>query len=88
MNMKRNRDVLNLDRYRCYLVRDSTDVGPSLVLRLGAWLLVLVPSSRRKHYRLDIIIYFIYLLSRAVLCTINACKRVLLKELSNAVSAS
>jgi hypothetical protein len=34
-------------------------VGPSLVLRLGAQLLVLVPASRRKHYKLDIIFYFI-----------------------------
>jgi hypothetical protein len=32
-----------------------------LVLRLGARLLVLVPSSRRKHYKLDIIFYFILL---------------------------
>jgi hypothetical protein len=30
-----------------------------VVLRLGARLLVLVPSSRRKHYKLDIIFYFI-----------------------------
>jgi hypothetical protein len=34
-------------------------VGPLLVLRLGARLLVLMPSSRRKHYKLDIIFYFI-----------------------------
>jgi hypothetical protein len=34
-------------------------VGPSLVLRLGARMLVLVPSSRRKHYKLDIIFFFI-----------------------------
>jgi hypothetical protein len=34
-------------------------VGPLLVLRLGAWLLVLVPASRHKHYKLDIIFYFI-----------------------------
>jgi hypothetical protein len=32
-------------------------VGPSLVLRLGARLLVLVPASWRKHYKLDIIFY-------------------------------
>jgi hypothetical protein len=34
-------------------------VGPWLVLRLGARLLVLVPSSRRKHYKLDILFYCI-----------------------------
>jgi hypothetical protein len=34
-------------------------VGPLLVLRLGARLLVLVPSSQRKHYKLDIVFYFI-----------------------------
>jgi hypothetical protein len=43
----------------CYLVKDRTDVGPLLVLRLCARLLVLMPSSRRKHYKLDIIFYFI-----------------------------
>jgi hypothetical protein len=42
-------------------------VGPSLVLRLGARLLVLVPSSRRKHYKLDIIFYFIVLLVNALI---------------------